>query len=274
MRFSMTRLFSFLASGTLAFGMLTTCALPYFASDTDDASRIPTSSTMTKEQIRNIFLNEGIDEKLIDAAMSAPTRTSNNIADYVATYYVKSIAINETLHIYARTYSGSDAALAPNATGTCVHNWVLLSNTNESTTNMIGGTMHNFDCKVTPDSTQIPLFDVCFSNTGYSGTGAPISVHANSCLFVGAGNNPSYENWNDYMNCKTLGLGDVNLDGTINIDDALYATYIKEEDPLMVYSDELKQRRAANVDGYNGVTSTDITMILQYLANMRTSFLS
>ena len=69
----------------------------------------------------------------------------------------------------------------------------------------------------------------------------------------------------DLINLK---LGDVNLDGVININDV---TYIQMHDVQLITLGEL-EKKAADVNRDGEITIRDATLIQMYLANIITSF--
>ena len=69
----------------------------------------------------------------------------------------------------------------------------------------------------------------------------------------------------DLINLK---LGDVNLDGVININDV---TYIQMHDVRLITLGEL-EKKAADVNRDGEITIRDATLIQMYLANIITSF--
>lgn len=67
------------------------------------------------------------------------------------------------------------------------------------------------------------------------------------------------QDWKEYVECDVLGLGDVNQDGKLNINDL--ADAVKIVNGALTFTDERVQKAAADLDGDGQVTQADIDLL-------------
>jgi len=229
---------------------------------------------LSNEQIYNILMNEGFDRDLVSAAMSQ-TRTANNVHDFIAAYYPKQAAINRSLQISSRTSYDSFIVepfchVGKNGSS-CVIDYYNGQSASDEQFCIMGSTRYiEYECTVTPTSVSAPMFDVLFWRTAPNVTPDFSCLSSSTCKKQSASGQYVSVNWSSYITCKIIGVGDVDCNGSIDVADALAAINIKNNE--WTFSDEITERRAADVDGDGDVDQNDVNDILDYLANLRDTF--
>lgn len=232
--------------------IMTFCSCPIKRANAEE-----TDAPLTSSEIFDILSASGADEDLISMAM---TRSNSYINDFVVYYYSKSPAVNQTLYWGSSTFFNSNIIpyyFPLSSTG------VMLGSNSVSSpiqptyvTNTTGGKLVNYNVISTPTAANQLILAVLFTSASSSASTASLV--------------PQLSAWNTYISADVVGVGDVNLDGWIDVSDAVGAASIA--DGLFVFTNERKQRAAADVDGDGSVTQNDVSDILKYIAEQISTF--
>lgn len=207
----------------------------------------------------------GADESVLAAAVNS---NGLDVHDYVAVYYSKSNAVNKEIQFVSRTfYSDAIKLYVPSGSTSCI-NPVNVDNYRPDgiTVETNGHTIDSiFD--FTPTAANEKLFYITFEQNTSAASVSSIYTHSSSHLWIknSQGNYDGY-NWSSYIDCDVVGLGDVNLDGRIDIQDSVFAAQIANG--TYTFTNRRKQLAAADVNRDGSVTREDIDLINQYLAHL------
>ena len=211
----------------------------------------------------------GADEEILAAAVNS---SGLDVHDYLAVYYSKSNAVNKDIQFISKTFYSNaiNTYSSPNEVNSVIP--VNVNNLNfEGNSNVTGGHILTCSGELAPTAANQKLFYITFEQNTSAASVSSISPSSLSQLWI-KGSDGKYDeaDWNSYISCDVVGLGDVNLDGRIDITDSVYAAKIVNN--TFTFTDERKQRAAADVNRDGNVTQGDIDIINQYLAHMITCF--
>ena len=191
----------------------------------------------------------GMEEKALAAAESGDLAVDS----FAAVYYRKSEAANREMQMFCRPFFA--------------HSVLPYSTTTDKDTeqHFEGYSQHEDGCTFTLSlhalaSTDPELITVYFEAQDASASVASISDSGFNELWIKEEDGRYYgQDWADYVECEILGLGDVNLDGTLNVNDLADAAKIANS--AFTFTDERKQRAAADIDGDGVVTQADVDLL-------------
>lgn len=262
---SITKKFAILSAAVLCLQ-----ALPVFSAS---ASSSLSAEQAARAEAYAYLADFGADEDILAAAVNS---SGMDIHDYIAVYYSKSNAVNKDIRFESRTFYST--AIKPYEYYSEELNKftsvIPLKNSSyafEATTAVTGGHTFDYTCNLSAESTNEKLFYVLFEQNTSSASVTSVYPHASSSLWVkGANGKYTGQDWTSYVDCDIIGLGDVNLDGRISIQDSIAATQISNG--TYTFTNERKQIAAADVNGDNEVNQNDIDDINRYLAHMISCF--
>lgn len=215
----------------------------------------------------------GADESVLAAAVNS---NGLDVHDYLAVYYSKSNAVNKDFRFASRTFY-SDAIIPygvydeiTNTTSSIIPKGNTES-ISESGASVTGGHTLDYTCLISPRAANEKLFYVMLERGNSTASATSVSPHAFSLLWEKDSNGKYLgRDWDSYIDCDVVGLGDVNLDGRIDIQDSVFAAQIANG--TCTFTNRRKQIVAADVNGDGAVTQADVDDINRYLAHFITCF--
>lgn len=192
----------------------------------------------------------GMEEKALAAAESGDLAVDS----FAVVYYRKSEAANREMRVFCRPFYTDSVAPYSIVSGKNIKQ-VFKGYTRQE-----DGCIFDLDFRAYP-STDPQLITVYFEAQDASASVASIIPdYATYFLWIKEEDGKFYgQDWADYVECEILGLGDVNLDGTLNVNDLADAAKIANS--VFTFTDERKQRAAADIDGDGVVTQADVELL-------------
>lgn len=191
----------------------------------------------------------GMEESALAAAESGDLAVDR----FAVAYYRKAVLADQEIYMYCAPFYTSSLKAYSTTPGSNVEQDL------EGTTRYDNGVTFDalFAAYPSTDSKLITMYleaqDTTASVASISDSGLDLLwIKGEDELFYG-------QDWKEYVECDVLGLGDVNQDGKLNINDL--ADAVKIVNGALTFTDERVQKAAADLDGDGQVTQADIDLL-------------